>query len=102
MVQRERIAYIDIAKTICIILMVVGHWTTNSTLLMYIYSFHMPTLFVISGYLYKPHSWKRTLLSFGVPVAFYSLLNLVTLILTGELTINSILSKAITSQLAQK
>lgn len=95
MVKRERIAYIDIAKTICILLMVVGHWTTNSTLLMYIYSFHMPALFVISGYLYKPHSWKRTLLSFGVPVAFYSLINLAVLIQTGELTINSILSKEV-------
>lgn len=95
MVKRERIAYIDIAKAICIILMVVGHWTTNSTLLMYIYSFHMPALFVISGYLYKPHSWKRTLLSFGVPVAFCSLVNLAALILTGELTINSVISKEI-------
>lgn len=95
MVQRERIAYIDIAKTICIFLMVVGHWTTNSTLLMYIYSFHMPALFVMSGYLYKPRSWKRTLLSFAVPVAFYSFINLATLILTGELAINRILSKEV-------
>ena len=95
MVQRERIAYIDIAKTICIILMVVGHWTTNSTILLYIYSFHMPALFVISGYLYKPHSWKRTLLLYAVPVAFYSFINLAALILTGELAINRIISKEV-------
>jgi len=91
--QRERIAYIDITKTICITLMVVGHWTNNSILLMYIYSFHMPALFVISGFLYKPHPWKRTIISFGVPVVFYSLINIGVLLLIGELKFNSLFSR---------
>lgn len=95
MEQRVRIAYIDIAKTICIFLMVVGHWTSNSILLMYIYSFHMPALFIISGFLYKPHSWKRTILSFGIPVVFYSIINIGFLFIDGEFMLNSVLSKEV-------
>ena len=60
--------------------MVVGHWTSNDILIRYIYSFHMPALFIISGYLYKPRPWIKSILSFGIPVAFYSLLNLVFLL----------------------
>lgn len=93
MVKQERIAYIDVAKTICIFFMVVGHWTSNHLLFMYIYSFHMPALFVISGYLYKPHSWKRTIFSLGIPVMFYSMINIVFLLLIGELTMSSLFSR---------
>lgn len=89
----KRIAYIDTAKTICIFLMVVGHWTSNDVLIKYIYSFHMPALFIISGYLYKPRPWHKTFLSFGVPVAFYSLLNLCFLVAIREIPVSSICSK---------
>ena len=75
----QRIGFIDIAKTFCIFLMIVGHWTENEMLWRYIYSFHMPALFVISGYLYKPRVWWKTALSLGLPVLFYSLLNLLIL-----------------------
>ena len=89
---KERIVYIDTAKTICIFLMVLGHWTTNDVLIKYIYSFHMPALFVISGYLYKPRPWTKTLLSFGIPVAFFSLINLFFLLFIGEVKINQLIS----------
>ena len=79
-----RIAYIDTAKTVCIVLMVIGHWTDNNTLLTYIYSFHMPAFFIISGLLYKPHHWLKTILSFGIPVLFYSLIHLGILIITDN------------------
>lgn len=88
-----RIQYIDVAKTICIFLMVVGHWTSNNVLLTYIYSFHMPALFVISGMLFKPRSWIRTVLSFGIPVIFYSFLNLLFLLVVGEVTTNQLFTK---------
>lgn len=91
----NRIAYIDNAKTICIFLMVVGHWTSNDILIRYIYSFHMPALFIISGYLYKPRSWIKTILSFGIPVAFYSLLNLGFLLAIREISVSSLFSKEV-------
>ncbi len=88
-----RIIWIDWAKTICIFLMVVGHWTQNSILLLYIYSFHMPALFVVSGILFKPHPWKKTLLSFGIPIAFYSLINILFLLTIGELHFENLFTK---------
>ncbi len=90
---KKRIPYLDVAKAICIFLMVVGHHTTNETLLIYIYSFHMPALFAISGILYKPRSWIKTILSFGIPVAFYSLLNLIYLLVISEIKINQVFTK---------
>ena len=51
--KRQRIAYIDIAKGIAIFLMVVGHsYSEYNSFLTYIYSFHMPFFFLISGILY--------------------------------------------------
>ena len=80
----SRITFVDYAKTMCIFLMVVGHWTTSDILLSYIYSFHMPALFVVSGYLYRPHSWIKTIIGFSIPVVFFSLVNLAVNILLGN------------------
>lgn len=71
-------------------LMVVGHWTNNHLLVTYIYSFHMPALFIISGYLFKPHAWYKTVLSFAIPITFFSLINLLVQLLIGEITYDAI------------
>lgn len=73
--QRE--AWIDWAKAYLIYLVVVGHTSIphNSGLWTYIYSFHMPAFFILSGYLYKPHHWRDTLKSLLTPVAFCSVIN---------------------------
>ncbi len=42
----------DIIKGICILLMIVGHCPV-STLVILIYSFHMPVFFFIAGYFKK-------------------------------------------------
>ena len=54
----NRLDYVDVAKGIGIILVVLGHCLVfagcwSSTLFRYIYAFHMPFWFTISGYLYK-------------------------------------------------
>jgi len=46
-----RLEYIDIAKGIGIILVVIGH-TTNGVVCQWIYSFHMPLFLLISGFLF--------------------------------------------------
>lgn len=89
----SRIGFIDVAKTVCIFLMIVGHWTKNEMLWIYIYSFHMPALFVISGYLYKPRIWWKTIMSLGIPVLFYSSLNLLALCLTDKISVDTMLNK---------
>lgn len=92
---KQRIVWIDWAKTICIFLMVVGHWASNDDVLRFIYSFHMPALFVISGILYKPRPWHKTLLSFAVPVVFFSIINIAFLFLTGSICIETFFTKDI-------
>lgn len=72
----QRIVWIDWAKAILIFLMVLGHNFPVRWQYDIIYAFHMPAFFIISGYLYHQHSWKRTLKSFGIPVMAFSLLNL--------------------------
>lgn len=53
-----RILYIDIAKAICIILVVIGHYFPDNspqwyeTMRRFIYSFHMPLFLFASGYVY--------------------------------------------------
>ena len=56
--MNKRIEYIDTAKGIAILLMIIGHcyWINSIPHLMnIIYSFHMPVFFIISGFLLKPY-----------------------------------------------
>ncbi|MBM6744346.1 acyltransferase family protein [Drancourtella massiliensis] len=53
--RQDRIAWIDVAKGIGIILVVLGHVSKNETLITWIYSFHMPLFFFIAGWLI----WKQ-------------------------------------------
>lgn len=94
----KRIAFVDAAKTICIFLMIIGHFTANEILLTYIYSFHMPAFFIISGYLYKPHSWKGTIQAFAIPFIFLSLINIIIQLVIGELSFHELCSINILSR----
>ncbi len=70
--------------------MVVGHFEKNETILACIYSFHMPAFLVVSGFLFSPHSWKKTIIAFTVPVVLFSLINLVVNLLLCRMTIDSL------------
>ena len=48
---QKRDLTLDLAKAICIILMVIGHSGCPDYLHRFIYMFHMPCFFFISGYL---------------------------------------------------
>lgn len=56
-----RIDYLDIAKGVAVILMIVGHSYRPPALSAFIYSFHMPIFFFISGYLRKERPFKKNL-----------------------------------------
>lgn len=50
--EQRRITYIDCAKGIGILLVVVGHHLQDSEgVIQWIHSFHMPLFFIITGYL---------------------------------------------------
>ncbi len=55
----KRDAAIDIAKAIGILLMILGHCNGLPHLVRnFIFSFHMPLFFILSGYFYKPKNLK--------------------------------------------
>ena len=55
--EKNRINYIDIAKGIGILLVMLGHLLDSDALLKTaIYSFHMPLFFIVSGMVLKPQS----------------------------------------------
>ena len=56
---QERKKYIDILKGIGIFYVILGHVTHTSFLFRYIYSFHMPLFFFISGMLFVPFKMAR-------------------------------------------
>jgi len=77
--RHQREVWVDWAKTILIYFIVVGHAGIPhySYLWNLIFSFHVPGFFIISGYLYRPHSWIKTLTSFLVPIIVFSAVNLI-------------------------
>ena len=59
-VNKSRIPWVDIVKGIGIFLVVLGHVYRNNAVLIWLYSFHMPLFFMLSGWL---HTAKRKSLS---------------------------------------
>lgn len=51
--DKKRLDYIDIAKGIGIILVILGHRNVSQNIKQFIYAFHMPLFFMLSGYLFK-------------------------------------------------
>ncbi len=68
----QRIVWIDWAKTILIASVCVGHFSPPEIQKLLIWGCHMPAFFFISGYLYKRHKAWQTIISFVIPVVFYS------------------------------
>ena len=57
----NRIEYIDIARGIAIILMVIGHVVDQGWKREVIFSFHMPLFIIASGLFYKDKSLKENI-----------------------------------------
>lgn len=66
----NRIITLDIAKAICIILVVIGHYMPDNSPMWYvvlnrvIYSFHMPLFMFASGYIYIATKKEMTYITF--------------------------------------
>lgn len=80
MTQEKRIDWIDVLKGWGIILIVIGHMPIPSVLREWIFSFHVPLFFFVSGYLYKPgkYSFKEWIFrkskSLLIPYLFFMVL----------------------------
>lgn len=56
LMKREN--WLDVAKGIGIILVIIGHSGAPRAIVKFIYGFHMPLFFIIAGYLYDAEKWK--------------------------------------------
>ena len=78
---QERLPYVDIAKGIAIWLMIVGHMYISDQVSIYIYSFHMPLFFFISGMFFRKDksffmNLESTIRGLLIPYLFFSIIGL--------------------------
>jgi len=80
MIIENRLAWMDVAKGIAIILMIIGHTSIPDGISNFIFSFHMPLFFIASGWCTK---WERDsfsrfiikkLRNLGLPYIVYSVI----------------------------
>ena len=72
-IARTCYVWLDYSKVLCIAGVVYGHCVAD-VLSSYIFLFHVPIFFIISGILYRPKRYIDTLKSLFVPVLLFSLL----------------------------
>ena len=108
--MKDRISFYDAAKGVLILLMLIGHIWTEGWFRTFIYAFHMPAFFIVSGMLFRHSStlekplwrivWKkiRTLL---VPYFFFEAFSVLeTVIRKGpELNVKGYLYQILTLRL---
>ena len=54
---KQRQAWIDVLKGVGMILVVIGHTSEKNVLNDWVYTFHMPLFFALSGYLWEQKKW---------------------------------------------
>lgn len=83
---KERIYFLDVAKVIGTFLVIYAHlYSNDSTTRLYIYAFHMPFFFFISGIFHKRNigiDFKRHFLKLFIPAVFFVLLHLLLSFIT--------------------
>ena len=73
--NKKRIKYLDVAKAIGIILVIIGHVSQNRVITSIIYSFHMPLFFILSGYVYHKGNTKRKVKKILIPYFVFSIIS---------------------------
>jgi fucose 4-O-acetylase-like acetyltransferase len=97
--MNQRLKWLDIAKAIAIILMVVGHSSLPSIASGFIYAFHMPLFFIASGWTtnWNKYSFydfiKRRSRNLLFPFFFYSVIVLLIHVHYGWMTMDEWLIK---------
>ena len=91
--NKKRVEWIDIARGITIIAMIYAHSDLTAASTPFIFAFHMPIFFILSGYLYKEpkdfktyvkKSIKKLLLPYGVTCALLAFLRICRYMLQPE------------------
>lgn len=85
----KRINFIDIAKGLGIVLVYIGHSNFPENINKFIYLFHMPFFFFVSGFMFKPNIGsffnfvQHKIKTLIVPYLFFSILNLLILLVVS-------------------
>ncbi len=74
--MKERILFLDYARTIALFLVVFAHlYSVDSNVKLYIYAFHMPFFFIASGILHKDeniiHLVKKLIKKLLIPFCIF-------------------------------
>ena len=104
--KQSRLDYMDLAKGIGILAVILGHVYKNTVFGTLLYSFHLPLFFLISGYFfhYIPDYWvflKKKLRNYLIPyagcslflAAFHFVYSKGDLASTGELLLKFVVQK---------
>ena len=90
----KRVDYLDYSKGIAIILVVLGHICSEGNIKTYIYSFHMPLFFIISGYLFNYSNVKsfkefinKKIKAYLIPYVTFSIINILGYYLLSGLSL---------------
>ena len=90
--NKKRINWIDWAKVIGIWLVILGHAPAKGHI--FIYMFHMPLFFMLSGFLYKRTNFKseikKSFRSLIIPYLIFNLLLIIVSIIIGDFRSNMI------------
>lgn len=87
--NKERIHWIDIARGMCIIAIVIGHVYTDGYLRWYLFSFHVPAFFYLSGLCFKENEEFAVFIikrikTIVVPYFFYSIISILIFWIAGR------------------
>lgn len=90
----KRCYYLDLAKVIATFLVILGHlYSEDSTLRLYLYSFHMPLFFLVSGVFHKVTgriNWKLYVKTLLWPTLVCIILHTLTGLIFSHFSLNSI------------
>lgn len=98
--NKRKLDWIDVSKGICILLMIVGHTIKFGMLRTFIFSFHMPLFFILSGYTFKEKvkinvcikkSFKRLIIPYIITCVIMFPLVCINALTLNELSIQEIL-----------
>lgn len=97
--KHKRDTAIDILKGIAIILVIIGHWLTDDSIFhTYIYSFHLPLFFLISGLYFRPKpiiaQVRRDAKLLLLPYLLIVLLRTANLLVLGQEPTGQVIQKA--------
>lgn len=70
--EKSRIHFLDVSRSIAAFLVVFAHcFINNSEVRLYIYAFHMPFFFLVSGMLHKSSNYKKYFRKLLLPTVFF-------------------------------